>query len=134
MNLSCPICGSENTQKLTLIYSGGVSNSTTNTVGGGVLGGIGFGATKSNGTATSALASKYAPPVKISNAGANTCTVITLILFGFENYITAFAFALISVGLYALNHRHNSNEFPKLLADWQKQYLCLRCETTFKPE
>ena len=150
MILQCPKCHSDNTQKLSIIYYGDTSGVELSTVGIGVerKGGVGVGISRSSGISQTLLANRYAPPEK-KGFGCGVTMIIVAIIVGLvsvlaiENYeadwsvITMFSIALILLNIAIVNiylaHQANK-QFPVLYAEWNKKYLCLRCETVFIPD
>lgn len=66
LQLECPKCGSENTQKLSLAVEGGTVSSRATTLGLGTTGrGGGLVAGSTNGSSKSHLAQKYSAPEKV---------------------------------------------------------------------
>lgn len=69
MELACPSCKSDNTQRLAVIYEGGLSDINTKSKGtaigfgrGGI--GVGVGGSKTTGTSQTAASQRAAPPQK----------------------------------------------------------------------
>lgn len=64
---TCPKCHSENIQTYRLVYTGGVTTTSSGTIGVGIGGGhLGVGAASSSGVNVSQLAETVAPPRKKS--------------------------------------------------------------------
>jgi hypothetical protein len=143
MSFSCPSCGSENTQKISLLYQSGTTNVRLGSIGVGGTGtghlGIGVGAT--GGCAQSDLARQYAPPKKLDPSTQMGCLIVigvilTPIMYALtDSKIFAVFVLIIFIAAVALlyNHaeRHNTKVFPQQFAEWDKKFLCLRCGVIF---
>jgi len=137
INLNCPSCGGENTQKLSSIHDAGTSHGTTQSVGfvGGRGGGNGFGGmTSSSGTTFSqtSLAKKLAPPKKKMTAKIIFLGVVVT-LGTLWTVVIPFIAIPASIYFYRKNKAFNTIEYPKLMEPWLKQYYCHRCENVFIP-
>jgi len=134
MSLNCPKCNSENTQKLSITYQGGISNNQSEIVGLGVGRGIGGGVATATGTSITDLAQRYAPPAKksLSLTHVGLILFVGLILSGFFSFSFLIAIAIV-IGIYISNAKHNSEVFPAEFAEWDGKFLCLRCENVFTP-
>jgi hypothetical protein len=143
MSLACPVCGSENTQKVSLIYSAGTSSTNSTTIGAGVVGhkgAVGLGSTQSN--AQSALAQRCAPPQK-RDADRQGCwallgiipAMILAAIFN-SNLLGIVAWLLLAGALLASTRgamRYNREVYPRQYEAWNKRMLCLRCDNMFSP-
>ena len=143
MSLVCPSCGSESTQKLSLVYSSGTASSSSTTIGVGSTGhGVGVGAAITSGMSQSQLASKYGPPKRNEALGSVGILITGIILCGpvgalFDSELVAWA--VIAGGFIfgfangAKAYRYNRTELPHLYTQWEKKLLCLRCGDVFTP-
>ena len=136
----CISCGSDNTQRLQVIFEGGTQNINTEskTAGVGIAGGrAGFGGavTTTNGTSQSILAQKAAPPTKkrlveiywilgalISFGSGSSWIVIGLIILGVAGYS---AFRKL---------KYNSEEFPVFHQRWRDSWMCHKCGCIYQQE
>ena len=133
LDLACPSCGSENTQKLSLTVGGGTLSNKALTIGGSQGGGLLAASTSSS--STTKLAEAHAPPQKRSIFGTFGCCMLLAALVAAFTSSTAIAFGLgIAVIWVILNMIHNAKVYPPALARWQKLYLCLRCSELFTPK
>jgi hypothetical protein len=134
MNLQCPKCQSENTQKLSLAVEGGTFNTSGKTLGVGV-GGAGVGAFggASKGKSVSKTAEKYAEPEKLP---AILGPLGIMLLAGLVSIFVGGS--AITVGLWlagvtmVLSFIHNFFVFPKEHAAWDAKYICQRCAHVFE--
>jgi hypothetical protein len=145
MDFSCPSCQSDNTQRLSVIYEGGLSNINTKSKGtaigfgsGGI--GVGVGGSKTSGTAQTAASQRAAPPAKkpylkplLVIFGA--FMLISLII-GSKNTIVTVALDVLwiaaSAGWIYSAYQYNANKWPPLKATWDSSYLCNRCNEIFR--
>lgn len=150
MDLNCPKCASEQTQKITAIVSSGTTHSVgrTNSVGVGSVGGklaVGSSSGTTRSTSTSELAKTLAAPTKKSDA----LIVPFVLVMGFFGWIPVavmgfFMGLLVSGGLgYWLftsmkkkadaAKQYNTEVFPGLYQSWETGFYCHRCEHSFVP-
>jgi len=136
MNLNCPKCNSENTQKLSAIVAGGTIHSRSHgtSVGGGgfTTGGLGGGvmSTSTTGMSQTELAKRLSAPRKKYWA-------LFIVALGVISAPTVVGFLVgVPLGLYlffAKNQKYNREVYPKLKADWDQSFYCHRCEAVFIP-
>ncbi len=147
--LNCPKCQSEQTQKVSIAYQSGVTNVNTITSSSGViLGGAGFnvglGKGKTTGTMKTQLSQSISPPRKYSYKELFkrgfvflivSSIVITLLNIRnlYVSYFITFAIFFWMYKKYKDASTYNNNTFPRLLAQWNKNFICLRCGTIFEP-
>ena len=160
MDLSCPKCKSENTQKVTSIVSGGTSNGmgTTQAVGvtnvGGKVGLATMSGTTRTSSQTELARSLSCPELKNTSFGIVGWVLVGgLFLLFFISSINIFfktedvgkIFALIlfviSIGIIILikkslnkfeeNKEYNEKTYPQLFDFWNKSFYCHRCENIF---
>jgi DNA-directed RNA polymerase subunit RPC12/RpoP len=134
MDLRCPECGSENTQRLSLLVGQGTlaTISTGLAVGqgrGGPVGGIG-GAI---GKTTSELAKLHAAPKRESVFWAP----ILIAALGAALSLAVGAWAVWAAAAFALwglfsAASYNIRSYPAEAARWANSYLCLRCSHPFE--
>lgn len=129
----CPKCGSENTQKFSLIHAGGTSGSVGLGVGTTGHGDVGAGVMASRNQST--LAKRCAPPTKMEISGAVAFFLVAggvlwLMWSGWAFVVAAVLSALMIAG--AVNY--NKTEFPKKFAAWNSRFLCMRCGHEFSVE
>jgi len=142
----CPVCGSENIQRLSLVWKGGTANWDGSAVGVGIgSGGVGGGVALMGGTSQTLLADDAAPPRKVS-----PCTVlfaIAIAAFGTFMFtdvarnsfminrsteIFWIVFVTGAVALYfILNTIQYNKAYPKKIKQWYNSFLCLRCGAKF---
>ena len=149
MRVECPRCGSEQVQKLSVIYESGVAVVDTTSAGYGIgatgqgLGG-GFGAAATRGVQVTALAAKAAPPAR-RNTGRPAiwmlfCGFLPFMLHWFESnglspaappmvMYSSFGIAALAFSILVSNSFWNSTEWPKLYQHWERMYMCNRCGT-----
>lgn len=132
--MHCGKCGSENTQRLQLIYDGGTQDisATSHTAGvGSISGALGLSGsvTKTAGTSRSVLAQKVSPPEK-----RKLMAVVVLALIGFlcltgSFGVVVFGLLLIAVGGYGTYDaiRFNTQHWPGLYQRWLDSWMCHKC-------
>lgn len=134
----CAHCGSPDLQKLSLVCESGISHISTTTAGGGIgigaMGiGVGVGRGQTRGSQVSQIALRAAPPRPWnSSAGAWAVIffIVTIISFFKGWYQAGFIVAILTIlaGWVSRNvFRYNREVFPRLWAEWDASYLCLRC-------
>jgi len=143
MGLACPVCGSENTQKVSLIYESGTSSTNSSSLGIGISGhhkAIGVANTSSN--TQSDLAKRCAPPKKRGTTEQGVWTLLGIIpaigiatvfnsdALGIAVWTLLFAALLASTRSAA---RYNRDIYPRRYDAWAKRMLCLRCDNMFSP-
>lgn len=139
--MNCLKCGSDNCQRLEVIYESGTQqiNTTSRTVGGGVArGGVGGGAarTTTSGTSRSTLANKAAPPLKKGMG-----IFIIMIVIGVLMLAGGWVFKLLGIGLvgfaiYLMRKvlGYNKDEFPTKYNYWLNQWMCHKCGDIYHKE
>ena len=149
MDYRCPNCGSENTQRYSVIYNNGVSNYSSETeISGYVerdfLHSDSFSGTASTqGVSITNLAQTVAPPQKESEVGCGTVVgslIVVAVIHGILSCFIdkGFLLEVIDWGilllfgflLYYENKRsseYNNNVYPQLYNDWLNSYVCMRC-------
>jgi len=149
---SCPSCGSENTQRVSLAYQAGVSSGLSLTVGGikggrhnALGGGITIGETSSN------LSKSLCPPQKKDIGFPATTGVCFFVMAVFMAYvmvdqadssetsdqIMVFLLILIAIVLWCIRVvvmriRFNKDLFPTQSKNWNAEFICLRCSRRFR--
>jgi DNA-directed RNA polymerase subunit RPC12/RpoP len=149
-NFSCPACGSERTQKVSVAYAAGTSTGRR-TAGGfaftadGLVPVIGGGNTQ---TRTS-LAASLAPPVRRDDYMA--WIILAGMVLGFAGGVFTFdstdsrelagaVFFLVVVFSIFVSWlarkwamRYNTTVYRKALSRWQRSWFCHRCGARFEP-
>ena len=129
-----------------MAFESGTSTSETKTTGlgvgmaGGNLGlGVGGGTTRM--TSMSILAQKVSPPQLQKLTWANGLTVVGLLVIA--NGITSMALGVILAGIVIFSpgaymiyskRKWNREDYPRLLAQWEKSWLCHKCGHVFTLE
>lgn len=135
MECVCTQCGSDNIQRLEVIYEHGTQdvNTRSKTMGVGVGSGLGLGGakTETSGTSQSKMAQKSAPPTKkkmmigvIMIFLGIALTVLRLFIFGVPLAALG-GFLIYKAVLY------NKNQFPALYETWLHAWMCNKCGTIF---
>ena len=155
IDLSCPKCGSDHTQKITSLVANGTSTSVshTSTVGVGSVGGataIYSSGGTTRGNHQTKLAQRFVKPrKKLVNAVLGV--VIHFVLWGwipaalvnasghgFLAVITVMVSVLLlwrwSKKIAEQNAEYNTNVYPKEAAIWDDGFICHRCETVYIPD
>ena len=130
VSFSCPHCQSENTQKLSIIFTGGTSALTAVTAD---VNSIGIGGAGTKGVMQTTMAKKYAPPAKQKVIGP----FFAFLLIGFiANFWVSWGMTaglIVGALCAAAAIHHNLKVYPGQFAQWNDQFLCMRCETVFTP-
>ena len=134
MQLSCPRCKSENTQKLSLLVEGGTSKTSTTTFGvGGVGGNMAAGGALSSGVSTSKLAEKNKAPEKIPVIRLSLAILFLAWLISLFAGATAMTIGFLLVVVVAVSGwRYNWTKFGREFAQWDAKFICLRCSNIFE--
>ncbi len=145
MDLNCPSCKSENTQRLAVIHESGISqvNSKTGGIGIGIGRGglaVGVGKASTAGTSQTAMSQRVAPPQKkpyvkpllwiflayivtalgVSSAGSNLLSSIVAIAW------------LGASGAWIYHAvQFNFKIWPALTSKWENTFMCQRCNHQF---
>lgn len=138
---TCSHCGSDNTQRLRLIYESGASEFEFTSLGGAFTGnGASAGGAHSTGTHRTRLSASAGPPRKASEASiwlAMGALALFLILvfppWGLLLVLLASP-ALVWLGkrlTEGLRH-HNEKHWRPAFERWQRTFLCLRCGERFE--
>jgi hypothetical protein len=106
--------------------------------------GVGVGGTVSTGSQQSLLAQELAPPKKKA-IGFGGCLGCCLLMFGIVcmfagsgSDVIFVGTALTGIGIlfywkaHRLSEQFNETEYPKLLAAWERSFLCMRCGHRFE--
>lgn len=153
VNMQCPACKSDQTQRLEVIYEGGTQDvsATSYTAGAGILGassaklGLGGAVTATSGQSQSKLAQRVAPPMKKSLKWPVILAAIGLLLLmsalsskGTGDTAGAVPVALVfaAPGAFWLYFVINFNikKWPSLYREWSLNWYCNKCGSVFKPE
>lgn len=155
LDLSCPKCGSEQTQKITSVVAGGtsISSSRTSGVGVGAVGGttavFATGAT-TRGHQQTVLAQKLAQPQRVSMLKFWALALVAAVLamipavflseMGF-NFLALVALIAMQIWFWrwavkrsSMLLDYNENIYPRDIVTWRKGYFCHRCESVFVPD
>ena len=139
--MNCLKCGSDNCQRLEVVYESGTQqiNTTSRTVGGGVArAGVGGGAahTTTSGTSRSTLANKAAPPVKQSIGMFVIMIVIGIFMLAGGWFLKLLGIAVIGFAIYSMRNvlSYNKDEFPKKYNYWLNQWMCHKCGDIYHKE
>lgn len=141
MECVCSKCGSDNIQRLEVIYEHGTQDISTSSktvgvgVGGGGLG-VGGGKTKTSGQSQSVMAQKSAPPTKKKIGLFIFMILVGLTMTGAlkENHMVGLVgLAILALGGF-LSYKtfiYNKNEFPSLYQTWLNAWMCNKCGNVF---
>lgn len=162
MELNCPKCKSENTQKITAIVDSGTTHSRgkTTSVGVGSVGGrmaVGSSTGTTNTTHKTALAQKFPTPSKRPE-GYIVKFVFGTLLVGSLGYFLLTSITNTHGGLFSIilgliaygvtgkfllqflknksdaNKAYNETVYPQEQRAWDNGFYCHRCENVFVPE
>nr|WP_295784076.1 hypothetical protein [Rhodoferax sp.] len=144
MDLNCPQCKSENTQRLSTAFESGLSHVNTSSKGVGIgVGpdgiGVGVGTASTTGTSQTVASQRAAPPAKMTYlkplAGIFVLAlVLVLVASAIWKPLGFFAqlFWVVGSVLYVYRaYQFNSKSWPVLLQEWQNTFLCNRCNHVF---
>jgi hypothetical protein len=144
MDFICPSCKSDNIQRLSVVYEGGLSDINTKSKGtaigigrGGI--GVGVGASKTTGTSQTAASKRAAPPAKKRYLkpllGIFGVFMLSLIFIGaksdFLGSLLTIGWVAASAGWVYFAFQYNSKTWPSLKASWDNSFLCNRCNEIF---
>jgi hypothetical protein len=132
--MHCGKCGSENTQRLQVIYDGGTQDisATSHTAGvGSISGALGLGGsvTKTAGTSRSVLAQKAAPPEKRKLTAVVILTFVGLLCLQGKLAVMALGLLLMAIGGYGIYNtiRFNTQHWPGMYRRWLDSWMCQKC-------
>lgn len=147
--MKCPDCGSENCQKLEVIYDEGTQNvSATGRTRGMAVGlvgshpAIGFGSatTTTAGVSRSRLAEKAAPPAMRPVRNWFITGFVAFVVFSFMSdwapwtwLVAPLAVLALCVYMIVRAAWWNSKEHPSRQRRWHRQWMCHGCGKTFVP-
>ena len=152
MDLCCPKCNSTHVKKVSLAYEEGLYRSNADTRVRGVLVGSGgptilVGGAATNGTQQTVLSRRLAPPKKWSNRklviGFAILSFVALVAYIQSVMGSASTASSLPVKLYGLvapcffvvlvlvTWRHNHSTFLQEYAEWDRSFMCQRCEAVF---
>ena len=134
--MQCPKCGSENCQRLEVMYELGTQD--INTVSrraaiGSVAGrgAAGIGSTTTEGQSQTRMAEKASPPETRRYVFAAFFAFMAFLLFSASRTLTwqVIALAIIAAcGYYMYKvYHYNSKEWPAQYQYWKDQWACLKC-------
>jgi len=139
--MECPICKSENTQRLAVAFVNGTHNISTTSyttgagAGSGGRVGIGGGVTKTSGQSQSILAQHVAPPVKKPYKVPFLCFLFGVLIPFIKFELGSIVEGLVVVGIsgYFLYSRFqfNSKEWPNIYQYWKESWICHKCGGTY---
>lgn len=139
--MKCPKCGSEDCQRLEVVYQGGTQNinTTSNTGAVGFFGNVGgtVASTKTTGISQSTLAQKSAPPQKEKFGAFIIMMIIGFFMLGAVSILWKIIGLLLIIGGGYLIFKvitYNKNDFPKQYQYWLNQWLCHKCGTIYHQE
>ncbi len=142
--LRCPVCKTTDVRRVSLLFKQGTTSIQTGstTIGGGTFGGHpggGVGQTSTTGSQQSLLAKELTPPQTKAPGGGGCVLVIGVIVLviGIPDSIWPMMLAggLVTIlGLLFLGKalEFDNNEYPKLMAAWERSFLCMRCGHRFE--
>lgn len=144
MNFACPSCNSDNIQRLSVVYEGGLSAINTKSKGtavgfgrDGISVGVGGGGTK--GTSQTAQSKRAAPPPKRRYVkpllGIGVAFFAVALFVQPPNIVVQYLYQAswlaASVAWIGYAFQYNARQWPALKAQWDQSYLCNRCSQIF---
>lgn len=147
--IQCQSCGSENVQRLSIVYDGGLSEINAKESGSGIgFGsgglGVGFGSSKIKGSNQSRLSQKAAPPEKkrvikhfaIWGIGLFLVPPVVVSVLGWDSSIAQLLTLLLYLGAAGLHIysdiQYNRRIYPNLFTRWDESFLCHKCGLMFQ--
>jgi hypothetical protein len=142
MEYVCPHCKSDNIQRLSVVYEGGLSNIDTKSRGTGIaLGrggiGLGVGSSRTKGTSQTAASEKASPPPQKTFLkpllGIAALFIVLGIVVGksVPALIINGGWLAASAAWIYFAFQYNKNTWPALKAKWDNSFLCNRCNAMF---
>lgn len=132
--MHCEKCGSENTQRLQMIYDGGTQdiNATSHTAGvGSISGALGLSGsvTKTAGTSRSVLAQKAAPPEKRTMKALIILTLAGFFCLQGRLGVAIVGMLMIGIGSGGIYKaiQFNTQQWPSLYRRWLDSWMCQKC-------
>jgi hypothetical protein len=151
MDFSCPVCNSENIQRLSVVYEGGLSYIDTTTSGmaagyGNGAGGAGSVSARTTGTSQTTASQRAAPPPQKGY-------LWPLVLIGFAalvlswlnsvfidppsrndllDHLIGLTWMASSVAAIYFIFQYNSTTWRQLKAAWDNSFVCNRCHEIFR--
>jgi hypothetical protein len=127
--MKCTSCGSDNTQRLQVIYEGGTQTLNAQSAYGNVT-----------ATTQSALARKATPPKRAHCIiSAFFCLVgLSLAFFYYGQYgergVMQFwvAVCIVCGWMAVTGFRYNNATFPQIYKRWQNSWMCLKCGNIYQ--
>ena len=141
--MKCPKCGSEDCQRLEVVFEGGTQNinTTSRTSGAGITGGASMGGalahTKTTGTSQSTLAQKASPPQKQKLGVFIVMIIVGFFMLSAVSIVWKILGVLLMIGAGYLIFKvvtYNINEYPKKYQYWLNEWLCHKCGTIYHQE
>lgn len=137
--MKCEKCGSDNTQRLQVVYESGTSQINTQSHSIGSAGtsdnyGTANFSTSTTGTVQTALGTRAAPPQEKSFKGAGISLLIGFfMLWEGSGWVYMLGFPLIAAGGFFgyKAYLFNKNEWPQQYRFWQGCWLCHKCGSIY---
>ena len=135
----CPHCQSENVMRKSVVYEQGATTGTSKGKGFGIglNGNVTLMTGKTTNTSITSLATRCAPPKKPMNMliyGALLGLVIGAAADAliFKNFGT-----IVFAGIVYFSWKYNKKiqtQWHSEMAEWEKEYICMRCGYEYKSE
>jgi hypothetical protein len=133
--MNCPSCGSNQCQRLEMIYDAGTKLHSSSFAGIGAIGrNIGVSGGRSTGVSRSIQAIKISPPVARSMALPALIFLIGMILLPNGNIVLA---GLLFVGgglVLFFTGYYNQVIHPKIFSAWRGRWMCNQCGMQYDPQ
>lgn len=148
---SCPICYSEDTKRVSLVFASGINSSTSvSTVAFGVGGHAGLASSAGISQSINLLSATLHPPVEkrtvlrllvcASFVLVAILALINLLDIGQSNEVALSALLVCAIGIAIYlgisileRMKFNRDHLPALIRTWQAEFICLRCANRFLP-
>jgi len=157
MDLRCPKCNSTDLKKVSLAYQEGLYRVDARArLRAAVVGGNGpdlvVGRVTMRGSQRSALSKRLSPPAKWSYLKVISWSVLAFLCIGwlvfYVHAVTTNSSAVLSAPLTVFTYfssvlfvlllllvwRHNHSTYPRRYADWDRSFICQRCDIVRKEE
>jgi hypothetical protein len=147
MDLTCPNCHSDSTQRLSAVFESGISTVNNQTRGSGIglgRGGlaVGVGLASTTGRSQTAISQRAAPPakkpylipvLKIFGAFVVTSVAISALGVALLGFVATLAWIAATASWIYRAAQYNTTTWPLAMQQWQNSFMCHRCNHVFLP-
>jgi hypothetical protein len=134
-HMICPNCGSNQCQRLEVIYDAGTNLNSSSSAGVGLIAGrLGVAGAKSFGISRSLQATKISPPTQKNLFPAVLVFALGIFLLAVSNYILG-GLVFVGGGMLLFSYLYDNHVFhPKRLSEWLRMWMCNQCGWQFDPQ